>query len=252
MTGVGVSGYSASGSAGMLGTSASGIGVKGSSTSGSAGVYGESKAATASGVEGHATGAQAAGVYGTNPTGFGVLGTSGSGTAGVYGQSNGAGGSGVAGYANGSATSAGVYGRSSNVLAVWGRNEAGGTAMKAEGNAVQSRDKGGWVKAMAYIDPHQPPGQAILRCYNSQASAALASTPSCGFAFTYHSLGQYIIDFGFQVDDRFIVVTAEYDAGDIVANTDRYSGLTANQVWVGTVYSATDNSTNAPFVIIVY
>jgi hypothetical protein len=200
------------GGVGVRGAATTGIGVSGSSASGSAGVYGKADGTTASGVEGNASGSQAAGVYGKNLTGRGVWGYTDSGTAGVFGQSNGAGASGVEGYANGSAASAGVYGRSSNGVAVWGRNEAGGIAMKAEGNAVQSADRGGWAKALLRVQGNGD----LVRCYNGITGAA--SPASCGFTVTAAGTGGgtylYDINFGagFAIQDRFISLTGSSGA----------------------------------------
>jgi len=102
-------------------------------------------------------------------------------TAAVYGNATGAGG-------------VGVYGQS-----------ASGAAVFAQGNAVQPHDKGGFVKAMAYIDPFLPADRYVVRCYNSQSHDPAA--PDCGITVTRISKGFYKIDFGFKVDDRFFSIT---------------------------------------------
>ncbi len=107
-------------------------------------------------------------------------------TAAVYGKATGAGG-------------VGVYGQS-----------AQGAAVYAEGNAVQARDKGGFVKAMAFIDPFLPADQYVVRGYNSNLSGDAATTAPCGITVTRTKPGNYFIDFGFKVDDRFISVTPRY------------------------------------------
>lgn len=100
-------------------------------------------------------------------------------------------------YANATGTGGiGVYGRSTS-----------GTAVYAEGNAVQVRDKGGFVKAMAYIDPFLPADQYVVRCYNSQQAGSAVSTAPCGITVTRNGKGNYSIDFGFKIDDRFFSVT---------------------------------------------
>lgn len=242
------------GGVGVRGAATTGIGVSGSSASGTAGVYGKADGATASGVEGNANASGAAGVYGKNATGRGVWGLSDSGTAGVFGQANGAGASGVEGYANGSVASAGVYGRSSNGVGVWGRNEAGGYAMKAEGHVAQSRESGGWVKAMVVIQPNG----AILRCFNATLPGALASTLPCGITVTKGSvfLGDYRVAFPFQVDDRFFSVTPVNNGLSITASVSGFP--TPSSVQIRAFNSWRDHGANeadgadAPFFLIVY
>ncbi len=72
----------------------------------------------------------------------------------------------------------------------------------AAGNAAQNRDKGGFVKAMAFIGAN---GQ-ILRCFNAITGS---TTNNCGFAVTLDlpGFGRYGVDFGFQVNDRFVSIT---------------------------------------------
>jgi hypothetical protein len=137
------------------------------------------------------------------------------GTAAVHGQS-GAGNavegfstanpaSGVFGQDNG-ANSYGVAGHSDNGVAVVG-DSSSGWAMQALGNATQTRAKNGFVKAMAYIDPVNHPSDPIQQCFNSQLAATQATSGNCGITFSGTS-GDYSVDFGFQVSDRFISVTA--------------------------------------------
>jgi hypothetical protein len=77
------------------------------------------------------------------------------------------------------------------------------------GNVIQNRDKGGLVKAMAYVDADGK----ILRCYNGQTGASLTggtTNTGCGFTVTQFTAGGYGVDFGFQVDDRFVSVSPQY------------------------------------------
>jgi hypothetical protein len=108
--------------------------------------------------------------------------------AAIYGENT----SGTSGY--------GVYGKST-----------GGTAIFADGNAGQSRDKGGLVKAMIYVHS----SGAINRCYNGITNS---STGNCGFTITHNGVGVYQINFGFQVDDRFLSVTAHIGGGNVLPN----------------------------------
>jgi len=123
------------------------------------------------------------GVYGSSVSGYGVYG--GSNTAdGVHGVSNSS-ASGVAGI-NTAANGTGVYGA------------APGWSFTANGNTNQDRTSGGWVKAMVFASPN-----GIAYCFNSTLAGAAATTPPCGFNYTKFAAGDYNIDFGFQVDDRF-------------------------------------------------
>ena len=84
---------------------------------------------------------------------------------------------------------------------------ATGNALQIDGNASQGLNSGGLVKAMLYVDPTQPVGQQIMRCYNSQASGSLVSTPPCGFTLTHPIPNVWDIHFGFDISQRFAVAT---------------------------------------------
>ncbi len=148
------------------------------------------------------------------------------------------------------------------------RGQAGnsGFGIAADNNAWQARGAGGWVKAMAYVDPFAPGGIAIISCYNSQATGAAVTTPPCGITLLDHQQGANLIDFGFQVSDRFIQLTARAT----VQSTNRGSTAVgafitfdvgeeanANQVWVETINTngqggGFDGSVDTPFYIFVY
>jgi hypothetical protein len=158
------------------------------------------------------------------------------GQAGLFVQDNATDGIGIQGFAN-HGSGWGVNGESTNGFGVRGYSYTG-FAMAADGNAAQARDRGGWVKAMARVS-----GTDITRCYNSQASGASISTPPCGFTSSGFA-GNYTVDFGFQVDDRFISITPEW--GNTPPVTSQiWSFPTANQVYVWL-------SQNSAFFIIVY
>ncbi len=72
------------------------------------------------------------------------------------------------------------------------------------GDLLQARNKSGVVKAMIYVDPFLPASQYIVRCYNGIANS---STGNCGFTVTRAAAGEYYINLGFQVNDRFLSVT---------------------------------------------
>jgi hypothetical protein len=126
-----------------------------------------------------------------------------------------------------------------------------GFAMQARGNTVQDRDKGGWVKAMAYVDPTVPGPNKIVRCYNSQATGSNVYTPPCGLTYELIDAGVNRIDFGFPVIDRFISVTPFFANGHIVANLA--FDLTGNQIDVFTNYNGSrfgDNTISAFYLIV--
>jgi hypothetical protein len=209
------------------------------------------------------------GVYGTAPNGFaGVEGHSASATGyGVYGQNSG-GGTGVSGM--GGFVGVSGHSDSANGFGVWGDNGGGGTgvsgssdsgtgvtaasntgwALNAEGNATQNRTGNGFVKAMAYVDPSA--SNPIVRCFNSQLPPSQASSGNCGFTFTEPYLGESSIDFGFRVNDRFVMVTPGWGGahGQIVAN---WNPAGTNAFDVFTFYSDSTNGwTNAPYFIMVF
>jgi hypothetical protein len=181
-----------------------------------------SSSAALFGVSGTATGNSGAGVIGVGKgTSIGVAGNSVS-ADGVKGLSTN--GNGVEGDSAGNGTT-GVYGQSSNAggYGVYGRNTAGGYGMATDGPAFQARTEGGWVKAMAFVS--QTAGK-IVRCYNSQIAAPQSSTPPCGMTFTNPQSGEMTLDFGFEVDDRFISLTASAQGGS--ASLASCSGGTTN------------------------
>ncbi len=241
----GVRGASAANGPGVSGTSATGWGVYGegggagvvgvTSTRYNPAVYGEHRG-TADGIGVKGKAVNGTGVAGESTSWFGVYGKSAqqsgvygetavahsNGPAGVYGKSTGDGGIGVTGeatlgnswgvYGIGAA-GAGVMGQATAAgVALWGKNTGGGIAVKAEGNAVQSLDKGGFVKAMALVDT----SASIIRCYNgftggSSAGCGIQATPlpsSPGSPI----FDKTLVDFGFPVSGRFILVSV-FDAG---------------------------------------
>jgi hypothetical protein len=167
----------------VYGGSTSGVGVWGQNYGSGAkmdGVHGETSSQSSSGVIGVNSGG-GTGVYGSGGTGV-----TGKGTTGVYG-------SGTTGV-SGTGTSYGFF---------------------TDSNVLQARTKGGWAKALVYVNGSGAP-YSILRCYNSTLAGSAASTPPCGFNLTEVGPGQFWVDFGFEVDDRFWSVSAEgyYVDGD--------------------------------------
>ncbi len=121
-------------------------------------------------------------------------------------------------------------------------------AAAASRNAVQSRDGGGMVKAMAVIEDFV--SQPVLRCYNSQLSGSAASTPPCGLTFSKQGAGHYLIDFGFEVDDRFVLVSPIFAGFANVVEIDPLS-VTANQIRVR-VKDLDSADLDRPFYIFIF
>jgi hypothetical protein len=176
---------------------------------------------------GTSTGLWSAGLFVQNnkSNGRGIEGNSNTDGIGVYGSSQ---------YGVG----VGAYTNSSNAAALDATNYTG-FAMFADGNVGQTRSNGGWVKAMARVS-----GTTITRCYNSQVSdPSTATTVPCGFSSSGSS-GTYTVDFGFQVNDRFVTITPEWGGSGIAAAVvDSFP--TANQVKVRL-------SADSAFYIIIY
>jgi hypothetical protein len=136
----------------------------------------------------------------------------------VYGETSGASGGsdGVHGVAHGAGS--GVTGLSDNPSGVGVWAQGPGYALYANGNTGQARSAGGLVKAMALVDGISTPYN-IERCFNSALSGGAASTPPCGFVLQQIAAGQFNVDFGFEVDDRFFSVTLYYWTGTNVITT---------------------------------
>ena len=147
------------------------------------------------------------------------------------------------------------------------RGQAGdsGFGIAADNNAWQARGAGGWVKAMAYVDPFAPGGIAVTSCYNSQASGAAVTTPPCGITLLDHAQGANLVDFGFQVSDRFVQLTAVLTAQSFNAGADVVGALmqfnfagqaNANQVFVETFNTngqgGNHGDVDTPFHIFIY
>ena len=215
---LGVTGLSAS-SAALTGTNTfSGYGVYGTSNSGTA-IWGQSfgTGTTSTGVEGVTNSATAYGVAGSNGgNGVGVFGTSVSGH-GVYGSTGGAGSYGVVGV-NSATGGSGVFGTAPN-----------GDGFYTDSNVQQARTMGGWVKAMVYVNAMTPP-YSIVRCFNSTLAGLAATTPPCGINFTENQFGDWLLDFGFEVDDRFVSATLSQVAinGDNASCISGYPGGLSN------------------------
>ena len=219
---------------GVMGQSTAGDGVFG--TGQRYGVHGQSSSASAGGVWGESS-AAGYGVIGVSASGVGVYGRSDSGNDGVVGESHVANRSGVYGFTTDANGCGGCF-----------QNQAGGRALGVTGNAVQSRDGGGIVKAMALINPFTP--QPIVRCYNSQLTGSAATTPPCGLTYSPQQVGHYIIDFGFQVDDRFVLVTPLFEGSFVRVAVIDPRNVTANQIRVRTKRLDESDSDNSFYLFV--
>jgi hypothetical protein len=133
------------------------------------------------------------------------------------------------------------------------RGSAGnsGFGVAADSSAWQARGASGWVKAMAYVDPFAQGGIAVTRCYNTQMIGSAVNTPPCGMLINHVGQGDNVIDFGFQVDDRFVTLTPSVITTDSFCDDHICGSLSANQVAVATLDN-TGNPIDAAFVIMVF
>jgi hypothetical protein len=252
-----------SGGRAIQGTSAHGQGIYGHSGSTAGvvgdsntfdGVFGVSNDSDSAGVSGHGDGGgyglfatggnrlfHTAAIHGESTAGNAIEGlTTGGPASGVYGQDN-------------NANSYGVAGHSNNGVAVAG-DSSSGWAMQALGNATQSRAKGGFVKAMAYVNPKSGVGDFIERCFNSQLPPGQGTSGDCGFNYQKLGTGVYDIDFGFQVSDRFLLATVQGGSGIDPAGFAVVSPATdgGDGVAVTTYSQGGGAPTGYPFFIVVF
>jgi hypothetical protein len=161
--------------------------------------------------------------------------------SGVFGQDN-------------NANSYGVAGHSDNGVAVVG-DSSNGWAMQALGTTTQTRTGNGFVKAMAFIDPFFDSTDPIQQCFNSQRPPSQATSGNCGITFSGTG-GSYSVGFPFEVDDRFVSVTAaQTDSSPGLANrimTAWPSSNTPNLLKVTAFASSTGTFGGTPFYIVVY
>jgi hypothetical protein len=123
-----------------------------------------------------------------------------------------------------------------------------GGQLTVGGDAHQSSFKGGLVKAMAYINADG----TIRSCFNGVNPSSI---PPCGFVVNRLNDGDYLINFGFSVSQRFASVTPIMAPLVTIVASVRYGLATGNTFEVFTditdvdhVDSAADNA----FMIIVY
>jgi hypothetical protein len=126
-------------------------------------------------------------------------------------------------------------------------------AIDQNGNAQQDRAANGLVKGMVFASTAA--NGTILRCYNSTLQGAAATTPPCGFSLNNIGLdGITTVDFGFEVDDRFINATigATFSNAVIRVCTNGICGnLTSSDVYVIT-FDKDNNITPSLFYLLIY
>lgn len=143
---------------------------------------------------------------------------------------------------------AAVYGKATanNSVGVYGESSTG-TAVHAQGNATQTRDRGGFAKAMLFIAGDG----SIVRCYNGLTGS---DTGGCGFAVTKLDR-EYRINFGFPVNDRFVLVTPGRSGNARTGVNVSYNRFGENQIGV-LIFPADDpfgtDSFSAELTVIVY
>ena len=219
------------------------------------GVHGESNSTSGRGVYGRANASSGTnyGVYGqtNSPDGYAVYGDHTAAGTGVYGGGStgvhGVGNIGVEGEADG--IGAGVKG-TGNLLSygVWAVNpdnialyvEGGGSTHAAfvDGDVAQSRADDGLVKAGVYATCGTSP--AINRSFNNVGGTITVSSAG--------GTGSCIIDFGFQVDDRFWVATAGSAAARFVSCVP---GASSNRIACYR-FDHAGNGENGPIMVMVY
>lgn len=121
-------------------------------------------------------------------------------------------------------------------------------AINDSGNLTQARDKGGLVKAMLYVSS----AGSINRCYNGLTGS---SSGDCSFTVSKLAEGVYRVNFGFQVDDRFLSLTARYGPGAGAPNNMGVNFIFIDSTTVDVfTYDANDgeDTYSWPFMIIVF
>jgi hypothetical protein len=111
------------------------------------------------------------------------------------------------------------------------------------GHAIQNRDKGGLAKALVYVNGDG----TILRCYNGLTGA---SSGNCGFSVTRPFSGNYNVDFGFQIDDRFYSVSVNNTPDPKASVTFRI--FDSSTLRVNTFRLEPAEASDRPFMVIVY
>jgi hypothetical protein len=135
---------------------------------------------------------------------------------------------GIRAWATGSnSTDVGVFGDSGYGKAVYG-NSADGFAFAANGHAQQQLWNSGWVKALVRMG-----GSRLSRCFNSQTESRAAADSCNGFSIAGGG-GNYTITFPFEINNRYLAITAESVADSPRCCMIQYDFPANNQVRVRT------------------
>lgn len=114
------------------------------------------------------------------------------------------------------------------------------------GNVTQPLERSGLPKGMVFVDPTLPADQYIVRCYNGVTGA---TSGNCGFTMSRLGLGNYVVNFGFQVSDRFFYVTAASPARTAIANP---AGVAGVHVDTRTIIVNPGGEADSSFYLIVF
>jgi hypothetical protein len=129
-------------------------------------------------------------------------------------------------------------------------SSSSGYAIAADGHATQTREKGGFVKAMVYVK-----NNTIVRCFNSSLPNGQASAGTCGITLSVVETGFYKVNFGFEVTDRFVVLSPEVTYGGLIGGgsvgiANYYFGDDPNVIEV--LINDTDLANPRPFMLVVF
>jgi hypothetical protein len=114
--------------------------------------------------------------------------------------------------------------------------------LQVAGNVTQTLANFGLVKAMVFVNSDG----SMIRCFNGVTGS---SSGNCGFTSARLSEGFYEINFGFQVDNRFVNLLNQKIVGCSNTNTELDS-LNGNIARVNTFCA--NQFENKPFMIFVY
>jgi len=182
-------------------------------------------------------------------------------TYGVFGTSTTSQGAGVAGRNDNTSSGYGVLGTNNNAspaVAGFNFNSTNGVGVLGAGawgfytdNSVhQGLNGGGWVKAMiVYDDVIQG---KMLRCFNANLAGAAATTVPCGFSTNFFTTGVYGVDFGFEVDNRFLSANAFGHGGHYYVAGASPNPSSSSQVIVNVFDVNSLSLQNGIFTVIVY
>jgi hypothetical protein len=91
--------------------------------------------------------------------------------------------------------------------------------LDSSGNAFQPPTANGMVKALLVYDPYSGGSGSFLQCFNSTLAGAAATTPPCGFSIIDKFTGDYILDLGFKIDNRFLAATGGLNSENVPPGT---------------------------------